>query len=200
MDAGTRTVTGSDGERYQFDPGSFCLELLLTGGPGPAQNFEFLRVPADLSFWLVESRLARTAPLVAEQFRVRPSELRQIKSFRDTMWSVARSVAGGDQPDPEHIDAVNQSSHTSMRWTLDPETAERQWVTPISGAQVLGAAARSAIEVIDSAYAHRLRECEGEDCSLLFFDASRPGNRRWCSMQRCGNRNKVQAYRSRQAC
>ncbi|MDI5982688.1 CGNR zinc finger domain-containing protein, partial [Amycolatopsis magusensis] len=31
------------------------------------------------------------------------------------------------------------------------------------------------------------------------LDTSRPGNRRWCSMQRCGNRNKVKAYRERQA-
>jgi predicted RNA-binding Zn ribbon-like protein len=39
--------------------------------------------------------------------------------------------------------------------------------------------------------------CEGDDCYLMFFDTSRPGNRRWCSMQRCGNRHKVGAYRSR---
>uniref|UniRef100_UPI0028119726 CGNR zinc finger domain-containing protein n=1 Tax=Streptomyces sp. TaxID=1931 RepID=UPI0028119726 len=25
----------------------------------------------------------------------------------------------------------------------------------------------------------------------------RPGRRRWCSMERCGNRHKVRAYRSR---
>jgi predicted RNA-binding Zn ribbon-like protein len=31
----------------------------------------------------------------------------------------------------------------------------------------------------------------------MFYDTSRPGNRRWCSMQRCGNRHKVGNYRTR---
>jgi predicted RNA-binding Zn ribbon-like protein len=31
----------------------------------------------------------------------------------------------------------------------------------------------------------------------VFFDESRSNNRRWCSMQRCGNRSKVRAHRER---
>jgi predicted RNA-binding Zn ribbon-like protein len=33
----------------------------------------------------------------------------------------------------------------------------------------------------------------------VFRDESRTANRRWCSMQRCGNRAKVRAHRARQA-
>jgi predicted RNA-binding Zn ribbon-like protein len=45
----------------------------------------------------------------------------------------------------------------------------------------------------------RLRRCEGPDCALLFHDASRPGRRRWCSTERCGNRVNTSAYRRRNA-
>ena len=31
----------------------------------------------------------------------------------------------------------------------------------------------------------------------LFHDVSRSGARRWCSMQRCGNRHKVRQHRAR---
>jgi predicted RNA-binding Zn ribbon-like protein len=31
----------------------------------------------------------------------------------------------------------------------------------------------------------------------MFIDHSRPGRRRWCSMERCGNRAKTARYRQR---
>ncbi|WP_031259162.1 CGNR zinc finger domain-containing protein, partial [Curtobacterium flaccumfaciens] len=45
----------------------------------------------------------------------------------------------------------------------------------------------------------RLSRCSAEDCGLVFYDSSRGGTRRWCSMQRCGNRAKVRAHRARRA-
>lgn len=38
----------------------------------------------------------------------------------------------------------------------------------------------------------RLRKCE--HCVLHFYDTSKKGTRRWCSMRLCGNRRKVAAY------
>lgn len=45
----------------------------------------------------------------------------------------------------------------------------------------------------------RLRRCSGEDCSLIFYDSSRNGARRWCSMEVCGNRSKVRSHRARKS-
>ncbi|MFD0576716.1 CGNR zinc finger domain-containing protein [Dactylosporangium darangshiense] len=44
--------------------------------------------------------------------------------------------------------------------------------------------------------AGRLRECADPACNALFLDASRPGSRRWCSMETCGNRAKKQRLRT----
>ncbi len=41
----------------------------------------------------------------------------------------------------------------------------------------------------------RLRKCEC--CALHFYDTSKNGTRRWCSMHICGNRAKVAAYAER---
>jgi len=41
----------------------------------------------------------------------------------------------------------------------------------------------------------QIRRCPG--CSMVFFDPSPTGRRRWCSMSRCGNRNKVRAFNAR---
>ena len=42
----------------------------------------------------------------------------------------------------------------------------------------------------------RVRKCE--HCVGHFHDTSKKGTRRWCSMQLCGNRQKVAAYAARQ--
>jgi predicted RNA-binding Zn ribbon-like protein len=38
-----------------------------------------------------------------------------------------------------------------------------------------------------------------DDCSLVYVDTSRPGRRRWCSMEHCGNRHKVRTLRARRS-
>lgn len=43
-----------------------------------------------------------------------------------------------------------------------------------------------------------LRECAGEDCRAVFFDRSKNHSGKWCSMESCGNRAKVRAWRERQ--
>jgi predicted RNA-binding Zn ribbon-like protein len=68
---------------------------------------------------------------------------------------------------------------------------------PVSVASVLSVLARDALEVLGGSGAGRLKQCAAHDCPLLFVDDSRAGSRRWCSMQRCGNRSKVRAQRAR---
>ncbi|HEX9124357.1 MAG TPA: CGNR zinc finger domain-containing protein [Actinomycetota bacterium] len=42
-----------------------------------------------------------------------------------------------------------------------------------------------------------LKVCANETCTAVFFDRSKNHSGRWCSMQSCGNRNKVRAWRER---
>jgi hypothetical protein len=43
----------------------------------------------------------------------------------------------------------------------------------------------------------RLRACANPGCRWLFWDTSRPGTGRWCSMQVCGGQHKARSYRAR---
>ncbi|ERK71913.1 hypothetical protein N136_01733, partial [Leifsonia aquatica ATCC 14665] len=63
--------------------------------------------------------------------------------------------------------------------------------------QALGTIARDAVRLFGPEADGRIRECSADDCDLVYLDTSRSGNRRWCSMQRCGNRAKVRAHRAR---
>ena len=80
---------------------------------------------------------------------------------------------------------------------IDPDTGATTWRGPLAGAEVVAEIARDAARTLGRPTRDRLHVCEGGRCGLTFLDASRPGRRRWCSMQRCGNRHKVHAYRER---
>jgi predicted RNA-binding Zn ribbon-like protein len=54
----------------------------------------------------------------------------------------------------------------------------------------------SAAMLLASTDRNRVRKCD--QCVLHFYDTSKKGTRRWCSMQLCGNRLKVAAYAARQ--
>lgn len=43
----------------------------------------------------------------------------------------------------------------------------------------------------------RVKMCDSDECGWIFYDRSKPGNRRWCSSALCGNREKTRTYRSR---
>jgi predicted RNA-binding Zn ribbon-like protein len=58
---------------------------------------------------------------------------------------------------------------------------------------------QSATDLLLSGAHARVRQCGDQYCSWLFVDASRNGRRRWCSMQLCGNRDRVRSYRRRQS-
>ncbi|MGA7110757.1 MAG: ABATE domain-containing protein [Terracidiphilus sp.] len=50
-------------------------------------------------------------------------------------------------------------------------------------------------DLLAESYRSRLRKCES--CVVHFFDTSKKGSRRWCSMNICGNKLKVAAYQRR---
>ncbi|MGX1269996.1 CGNR zinc finger domain-containing protein [Streptomyces phaeoluteigriseus] len=70
-----------------------------------------------------------------------------------------------------------------------PEFADRAW-----GPAWL--AARDYLRLLATAPG-RIRGCAHEACVLHFFDTSRNGTRRWCSMAGCGNRAKASRHYAR---
>lgn len=49
----------------------------------------------------------------------------------------------------------------------------------------------------DGTFEH-LKLCADDDCRAVFYDRSKNHSGRWCSMESCGNRAKVRAWRERQ--
>jgi predicted RNA-binding Zn ribbon-like protein len=101
---------------------------------------------------------------------------------------------GGDGGDlDEKRRACEAGDDVDVTMTL---AGERRTVAPVDATQALSALARDAIDLFTGPLRQRVRSCAAEDCELLFVDASRPGRRRWCSLNRCGSREKMRRYRA----
>jgi predicted RNA-binding Zn ribbon-like protein len=56
----------------------------------------------------------------------------------------------------------------------------------------------SALDLLVSNGADRVRECGDPTCRWLFLDISKNHTRRWCDMKTCGNRMKARRHQARQ--
>lgn len=180
------------GIAYRFDPGALCLELLPTGGPGPYRVYEVLHEPTDLAAWAGRSRLVPTPEL-----EITAAELTAARHFRDTLFTVVRARTRAESPDPADLATVNEAAARSPLVPTVTADGTRGWRAPATGTQLLSTLARDAIDLLTGPHAQRIRVCAAADCQLMYVDTSRPGRRRWCSMEHCGNRHKVRTHRAR---
>lgn len=180
------------GGAFRFDPGALCLELLTTGGPGSLGGYEVLHDPAALRRWVAASRLPGELHLSADD-----ADVAAARALRNALWGMAAAAAHGDDPDPADVSVVNTAAAAPALAPRIGADGSRQWVPGATAGQLLSTVARDAVDLFTGPHAHRVRECGSHDCRLIFVDTSRPGRRRWCAMERCGNRSKVRAHRAR---
>ena len=71
---------------------------------------------------------------------------------------------------------------------------QRRYTNP---SQLLLPLAQAMAELITSPELLRVKQCQGQGCTLWYLDNSKNQRRRWCSMSVCGNRAKAAAHRAR---
>lgn len=176
----------------RFRTGRPSLDFTHTGGDGPWAVFELLARPADVEHWL-------GLILGIERIDADPGDPAVARVVRGAIWRAAQARAAQRPLDPADLEAINATAAVSPLVPCLHGEGVPAHVQPASAEQALSTLARDAIDVLGGPLATRIRVCAAPDCGLLFVDASRPGRRRWCSMQRCGNLSKTRAYRRRDA-
>lgn len=193
--ASGRRLNDPKGGSFWFDGGAVCLDFAHTGGEGAYEVFESLHEPADLGEWLAQPPLAVVLTVPASA-----GELTSAKALRQAIWEAAHARAARH---PLPSDAVATINRAAAAAPLQPKLAADgttvEWSQPVHVTQALSSLAREMIELLSGPLAERIRECASDNCPLVFVDSSRPNARRWCAMERCGNRHKLRALRARRA-
>ncbi|HEY0812280.1 MAG TPA: CGNR zinc finger domain-containing protein [Pseudonocardia sp.] len=211
----------------RFRSGRPCLDLVHTGGDGELAKWEIIHGPDDLARFLgvilglgavrataedvADMRLLRSAitqiayGLAAEAFP-RAADVVIVNRYAATS-PLAPALVPADP-------ASSQADRTRAFETADapsspprpgacgdvgplPRVSVRAAVIDPAAPAALATLARDAVDLFSGPLASRIRVCAAVDCGLLLVDTSRPGRRRWCSMQRCGNRAKIREHRAR---
>ena len=174
--------------RFHWKSGRLCLDFIATVGERWRRCFERLLEPEDLARWLVESGMLQDPP---------PVSAGQLEAGRVLREAINRLARPGVEPEPGDRAELNR---WAAKAPLAPQLTERGeliWVSARPVEAMFAAIARDALDLLTGPLAGRIRECGAPDCALLFVDSSRPGRRRWCSGQACGNRTRTKAYRQR---
>lgn len=127
------------------------------------------------------------------------SFLKELVAFRERLRTAVLRLEAGATPSDEFLKEINarlleypprtalrkREGRIVMEPLFDPQRSADLWAPIIQG----------TAELLSETQTERLRKCES--CVVHFFDTSKKGSRRWCSMNICGNKMKVATYQRR---
>ncbi|OLZ69973.1 hypothetical protein AV521_16710 [Streptomyces sp. IMTB 2501] len=189
--------TATPAYELRFDAGRICLDLLATTHPA-----ERLDSAEALCAWI------GGAGLVPEGTPLAHADGPWLAGFRELRAHIGRLVRAPHAVDPPSWDRslarVNEAARASTPAPLAVPAEDGRLIRELAGpptcAELLAVVARDAIELLTDPVARAaVRECEGDNCPLVYLDTSRGRRRRWCSSEVCGNRERVARHRRRVA-
>lgn len=176
-------MTVSDPRPLTGEPVS--LDLLNTRWNEDGTGQDLLTGTDGLAVWLAANGLD-------DRFAADAATLRHTLAARDALAGLVDRP--GDPAAVARVDAV--LGHGRIRATLTPEGPGEEAEFEDAAWGPGWTAARDYLDLLRTA-PDRIRACAHEACVLHFFDTSRNGTRRWCSMAICGNRAKASRHYAR---
>jgi predicted RNA-binding Zn ribbon-like protein len=156
-----------------------------------------LSSPAALATWLRQRRV------LGEGERATGADLALARGLREALRAELRTHHGEpvDAEARAGLDAIAADLPLRVVFT---DRADHPGLAPGTGTGA-GEGARAGLAAILASVAalaqsgewRRLKVCPADDCQAAFYDESRNRSRRWCSMESCGNRHKLRAFRER---
>jgi predicted RNA-binding Zn ribbon-like protein len=149
----------------------------------------------DEGFSSLGSASATLKPLLPER-RVTASDLPALRELAQALTEITSALIGGESP--RRLDALNRIAAQASATRLLRADGEGglQSVLEWKPAPPAAELARAAIEELGRLDPARLRVCARPECSLLFYDTTRPNTQRWHSDAPCGWRERQRRRRS----
>jgi predicted RNA-binding Zn ribbon-like protein len=202
-----RAATSESGEwidGFLFVANRPILDLLNTKPVLASGPTELLADFHALERWLIASEIVHSpkAKNLLRSWRHSPEAalfVRDLVAFRERLRDAVLRLEAGSTPSDDFIQEVNRGllrhpAATTLRRRegriareahFDLKRPSDLWVPIFDG----------AADLLSEPEIGRIRQCEAS--VVHFFDTSRKGSRRWCSMNICGNKLKVASYQRR---
>jgi len=173
----------------------------------PVQNGEPMELLADFTallrwFQAADLLSSREATRLRQQWGQSVEARRVLAEARALREALRKEILAWEDGDAIHHSAVTELNRLMAKHPMRTRlrgngkgSSMELYFSPQQPEDLLAPLAHSAAMLFTGVDRARVRKCD--QCVLHFFDISRKGTRRWCSMQLCGNRLKVAAYARR---
>ncbi|GAA2353277.1 CGNR zinc finger domain-containing protein [Nonomuraea africana] len=159
---------------------------------------DLLATPDDLRAWLAlqYDRLPDAREWAAE---LAAPDLDAVHAVRQHTADALEYARHGTRPPDADLEALSQAQRAApaiheLIWDGSKVTALRRRTGP-AGARLAACLAEAAADLLADPAVTGIRQCEADDCVMLFLPAH--PRRRWCSAARCGNRARVARHYQR---
>ena len=173
----------------------------------PAQNGEAVELLPDFStllHWFLAADLvsSREAVRLEREWGNSPRARRAVEAMRALREKLREEILAWEdggavrRSTVEELNRLMAKHPMRIRLVNGTEPSTELYFEPMEPEDLFAPLVHSAAMLFSSIDRTRVRKCS--ECVLHFHDTSKKGTRRWCSMQLCGNRQKVAAYAARQ--
>jgi predicted RNA-binding Zn ribbon-like protein len=189
---------------FLFVANRSILDLLNTKpvlADGPTELLPDVRA---LERWLIASGMVSSVKdkTAVRNWRNTPEAdafLERLITFRESLREAVLRIESGMLPTDAFVSEMNSlllqyPRHTSLR-KRDGKLTRETLVEFRKPADLWAPIVDATADLLTGTEPSRIRKCES--CVVHFYDTSKKGSRRWCSMNICGNRLKVASYQRR---
>lgn len=180
-----------------------CLDFINTELVMNSTPTDLLERFEDLVDWLVKTHTLSKKDAEARSGELRQDHkiqiLAQAKTFRTTLRRMVEHIVNENRVPESAVTAINQllracSGYRELARTRSNAFKEVFIASADSKDAFLASLAIFASDLLRTADLTLIKKCKNPACVLYFYDTTKNHARNWCSMQLCGNREKVAAY------
>jgi predicted RNA-binding Zn ribbon-like protein len=164
---------------------------------GKAEPVDCLQSDQDVLDWLAQTGLSRG--FQEAQLGKSGTLLHAARDLRDSARDLVERRKNGGTGDVTLLNRILAAapSHEQVTWKRSQAPVLQRLRKPSSPAAALAPVAEAIASLLVDGDFDLVRPCEGDICTLWFYDRTKSHRRRWCDMAICGNRAKVAAFRER---
>ncbi len=162
-------------------------EIILNG-----ENVDLLNNKSDLAQWIKDANLTEDIK------RPSTADFTDALELRAALKNTLNHKIAGTTGQRSAITVINKYlAHYPSKQVLhesDKEFSLEPAQASLTTTMLLARIAYAGASLLSSPQVKYLKRCSNSECILLFVDTSRSRQRRWCSMDTCGNRSKVATH------
>ena len=186
---------------FYFVGDALALDLVNTEDAVRGRRRDLLAAPGAATRWWCAAQIAhpdRVAVQVDDNNPLDDAALRDaLVALRGAVRGIFGALAAGVVPAADDVARLNATLATGREWLEFTPAGESRlaYRSADRAASVLLPIAVSAVRLATESQRHRLHACANGRCVLLFYDTTKSGTRRWCSLG-CKDRDrKMKGYR-----